>query len=364
VHQAHPGFGPQYDASLKFPGKGDLQPVTKNNSEVNAYTTVFALVKSPGSQVRFKVAVDVTIKDLGGNLKWHGTGATAFIALKGTSGAPVTDGTAEAKRVAGIDEQIQDLLAASKRLARARGSLDDEALRVALEYAKAPLNEALRAALHLLTSLQKYGDELNQAISVQLDRLRKEKADPDYAFSTLDAEEHPQIPLAKHRIDGADPSDEIMMAASVIPGADRKAAEEKLAQETAQLERAAAETSQVVEGNVAAAEDTLAAYRGSAGEVLDPTKINVFRGGTNLTFKANEIAIDKATGLVKTTRGISLSTDAASLTKFGGAKQIASLPDGLQIIQRGQNLTHFEVVLKVPVKPEEYQALLDLITFK
>lgn len=76
-------------------------------------------------------------------------------------------------------------------------------------------------------------------------------------------------------------------------------------------------------------------YRGLSGEVIDPTTVDVFRGGTDMTVKPGEIRVDPMTGLVQPTHGLSLDTDPANLIRFGGVSKVRSIPDELQIVQRG-----------------------------
>ena len=97
------------------------------------------------------------------------------------------------------------------------------------------------------------------------------------------------------------------------------------------------------------------------GMELDPTRAAVFRGGQSFKLKPNDFKIDKTTGLVKTTHGVSLDVGPASLQKFGGATQIKSIPSDLKIIQRGQRLEHFEIVPRTPMSQQKFQQLLDKI---
>ena len=87
----------------------------------------------------------------------------------------------------------------------------------------------------------------------------------------------------------------------------------------------------------------------------------VFRGGASVEFKPQEIIVDRTTGLVKPTHGISVNSMAERVVMFGGAYRVRGIPEGLSIIQRGQRLTHYEIVPTVPVTPERYQELLNLI---
>lgn len=95
---------------------------------------------------------------------------------------------------------------------------------------------------------------------------------------------------------------------------------------------------------------------------LNPAETAVYRGGTDMTFTPNEVRLD-AKGMVKPTHGLSVNTNAAGLERFGGAQQIKTIPEGLQIIQRGSNQNHFEIVPTQPMKPEQFQLLLNKVEF-
>src|SRR5437870_6430341 len=86
-------------------------------------------------------------------------------------------------------------------------------------------------------------------------------------------------------------------------------------------------------------------YRGKPGEVIDPTKVDVYRGGRSLEVKPGEIRVGKD-GLAQPTHGLSLETDPSILSRFGSASKVKSIPDELQIIQRGKRDTHLEAVPK------------------
>ncbi|MEQ7053050.1 polymorphic toxin-type HINT domain-containing protein [Paenibacillaceae sp. P-4] len=91
------------------------------------------------------------------------------------------------------------------------------------------------------------------------------------------------------------------------------------------------------------------------------SNVNVYRGGNSFQVKPNEVKIDKETGLVKTTHGISLDTNPNTISKFGGAYRIDNLPDGLKIIQRGSRLEHFEIVPSYNMPLKQFQELLNQI---
>ena len=101
-------------------------------------------------------------------------------------------------------------------------------------------------------------------------------------------------------------------------------------------------------------------YRGKPGEVVDPTKVDVYRGGRSLEVKPGEIRVG-SDGLVQPTHGPSLETDPSILGRFGGATRVKSIPAELQIIQRGKRDTHFEAVPKQPMTPERFQELVGQI---
>ncbi|MBV7269074.1 RHS repeat domain-containing protein [Winogradskyella luteola] len=87
----------------------------------------------------------------------------------------------------------------------------------------------------------------------------------------------------------------------------------------------------------------------------------VYRGGNGFNVKPNEVKIDKATGDVKTTHGVSLDLDPNTVSKFGGAYRVHSLPKGLKVIQRGQRMNHYEIVPEKPMPLKDFQNLLNQI---
>lgn len=96
-------------------------------------------------------------------------------------------------------------------------------------------------------------------------------------------------------------------------------------------------------------------YRGKPGEVIDPTAVDVYRGGQSLEIKPGDVKV--VNGLVQPTHGMSLDTDPSGLARFGGVSKVKSIPGELQVMQRGRRETHFEVVAKQPMTPERYQEL-------
>ena len=96
--------------------------------------------------------------------------------------------------------------------------------------------------------------------------------------------------------------------------------------------------------------------------MIDPNKVDVFRGGGRLEIKSGEIRIKDR--LVQPTHGLSLDTDPSVLGRFGSSSRIKSIPNGLQIIQRGQRDTHFEIVPKLPMTLEAFQELVRQIVLE
>lgn len=89
----------------------------------------------------------------------------------------------------------------------------------------------------------------------------------------------------------------------------------------------------------------------------------VYRGGNDFTVKSNEVKINPQTGNVKTSHGVSLDVNPETVSKFGGAYRIETIPEGLNIIQRGSRAEHFEIVPAYEMPLEEFQELLNQITF-
>jgi hypothetical protein len=85
----------------------------------------------------------------------------------------------------------------------------------------------------------------------------------------------------------------------------------------------------------------------------------LYRGGADLTPRLGlDVVADTMTGLLKTTRGISLFDDPVLVERFGGAYEIEFIPDGLQVLQRGRNPHHFELTPATPMTFERYNELL------
>lgn len=106
---------------------------------------------------------------------------------------------------------------------------------------------------------------------------------------------------------------------------------------------------------------TGAPYQGQPGEEIDPTVIDVFRGGDDLTIRPGDVRTDPDTGLLVLTYGASVDTDPNALRRFPRIRKIKSIPPELTIRQRGKRPTHFEVMPRQPMSEERYKELLRLV---
>lgn len=85
-----------------------------------------------------------------------------------------------------------------------------------------------------------------------------------------------------------------------------------------------------------------------------------YRGGSDFSAKPGDVRYTQD-GLVKTTHGVSVNTNPASVAKHGVPHKLIDLPDGLTIIQRGVNATHYEIVASYQMTYVQYQNLLSKI---
>jgi RHS repeat-associated protein len=83
----------------------------------------------------------------------------------------------------------------------------------------------------------------------------------------------------------------------------------------------------------------------------------LYRGGSSIEPKPGEYKVDTE-GNVKTTRGVSVNTDAAKVERFGGAHEIKFMPPELQVIQHGADGGHYEIVPRQPMSVGRYLELL------
>ena len=119
---------------------------------------------------------------------------------------------------------------------------------------------------------------------------------------------------------------------------------------------------------------TIYAYTHDVNSWIDPFGLDYFRGSRDgdLNFDPRDPVKTKkgwrgdyrldADGNVATTHGVSVFDNANSVTKKGfDANKITEVPDTLDIIQRGNDPHHYEIVPKKPMPPADYKAELDKI---
>jgi RHS repeat-associated protein len=90
----------------------------------------------------------------------------------------------------------------------------------------------------------------------------------------------------------------------------------------------------------------------------------VFRGGSSLAARPGVDVKVGTDGLVRPGRGISVNLDPKGLERFGGARQVVSMPDELQLVQRGANPNHYEIAPKQPMTLQRFQDLLNQVKLK
>jgi RHS repeat-associated protein len=94
------------------------------------------------------------------------------------------------------------------------------------------------------------------------------------------------------------------------------------------------------------------------------TAPTVFRGGSSLQARPGvDVKVDSS-GMVQPGRGLSVNADPAGLEKFGGARQVESIPPELEIVQRGQNANHYEIAPRQPMTLQRFQELLNQVKLK
>jgi hypothetical protein len=82
-----------------------------------------------------------------------------------------------------------------------------------------------------------------------------------------------------------------------------------------------------------------------------------YRGGPSLAPNRNDYRINRQSGLLRPTRGVSVRDEPNGLERFGGAYEIGPLPPNLQIVQIGDP-NHFEIAPAVEMTLDEYEDAL------
>src|SRR5947209_3427393 len=86
-----------------------------------------------------------------------------------------------------------------------------------------------------------------------------------------------------------------------------------------------------------------------------------YRGGNSLKPSRLDVRYDRISGLLRTTRGVSVSDRPDGLDRFGGAYRINGIPDTLKVVQIGRDPHHFEIVPAQPMTFTEYETALQQI---
>jgi hypothetical protein len=89
--------------------------------------------------------------------------------------------------------------------------------------------------------------------------------------------------------------------------------------------------------------------------------VTVYRGG-DITVRPIDVKLD-ANGNVLPLRGVSVNVDPSKVSKFGNPQEILSMPNNLQVVQRG-GAGHYEIIPTTAMSMEQYQQLLSQIVFR
>ena len=114
------------------------------------------------------------------------------------------------------------------------------------------------------------------------------------------------------------------------------------------------------------------AYVSDSNTMVDVFGLSFFRGarsGENVSFtpRPNDYKIDKETGLVKNTHGVSVFDNADSVTSKGfiaNEIDMSTVPEDLVIKQRGADPKHYEIMPKDPMTEDSYKKSLSEIKCK
>ena len=80
-----------------------------------------------------------------------------------------------------------------------------------------------------------------------------------------------------------------------------------------------------------------------------------YRGGPSLAPRRIDVIINRKTGIVMPTRGVSVFDRPDGLDRFGGAFEVETIPNTLQIVKTGQNPHHYEIAPAFEMTFERYE---------
>jgi len=77
-----------------------------------------------------------------------------------------------------------------------------------------------------------------------------------------------------------------------------------------------------------------------------------------------DVIINRKTGLVLPTRGVSVFDIPDGLGRFGGAYEVGLIPPALWVVKTGKSPHHFEIAPAFEMSFEQYEAELATIALK
>lgn len=89
-----------------------------------------------------------------------------------------------------------------------------------------------------------------------------------------------------------------------------------------------------------------------------------YRGGSSLAPRRIDVIINRKTGLVMPTRGVSVFDRPDGLDRFGGAYEVGPIPDTLRVVKTGQNPHHYEIAPAFEMTFERYEFELAKISLR
>jgi hypothetical protein len=87
-----------------------------------------------------------------------------------------------------------------------------------------------------------------------------------------------------------------------------------------------------------------------------------YRGGPSLAARPIDVIINRGTGLVSPTRGVSVFDRPDGLDRFGGAYEVGPIPQSLKIVKTGRDPHHYEIAPAYEMTFDEYAAELAKIS--